>query len=151
MAAHKLPHFSELSERLAARGIWVKATPDDVYLKQAEKNGDTPYAYTLSSGKSPSAIVLASRFFTEDLSPASRASLMVHEMGHYEAYVATGKSDEFDGYKTQYDVAKKLGLSETDGIIYFMMLDGVEEYVVPRDHSYADKPDVKAYMAESKQ
>jgi len=29
------------------------------------------------------------------------------------------------------------------------MLDGVVEYVVPKDPTYAKKADIKAYMAES--
>jgi hypothetical protein len=134
-----------------SQGIWVRAFPNDRYLKTAEQNGDTPYAYTLSAGKHPSAIVLAPRFFTESLTMPSRASLMIHEMGHYEAYVATGKSDEYDGYKTQYDAAQKLGLGESDGLIYFMMLDGVTQYVVPRDPSYGRKADVQKYARESNQ
>ena len=150
MNAHGLNHFGALAKQLADSGIWMDANDGDRYLRGAEQNGDTPYAYTLSGGKHPSAIVLAPRFFAENLSDASRASLMIHEMGHYEAYVATGKSDEYDGYKTQYDTSAKLGLTEADGITYFMMLDGVEQYVVPRDASYAQKPNVKEYIEQSK-
>lgn len=151
MDQHDLAHYSSLARSLMSRGIWLHAAPDDRFLKASEQNGDTPYAYTLSGGKHPSAIVLAPRFFTESLTTASRASLMIHEMGHYEAYVATGKSDEYDGYKTQYDAAHKLGLSEKDGLIYFMMLDGVTQYVVPRDPSYGRKADVQEYVKESSQ
>jgi len=151
MNDHGLKHFATLAEQLENSGIWMRALPDDRYLRGAEQNGDTPYAYTLSSGKHPSGIVFAPRFFTESLSDASRASLMIHEMGHYEAYVATGKSDEYDGYKTQYDASTKLKLTETEGITYFMMLDGVEQYVVPRDATYALKPNVKEYIEQNKQ
>jgi len=139
---------SKLAARLLAQGIWQASAPDDAYLKGAEADGDTPFAYTLSSGHHPSAIVLAPRFFT-DATDIGRAAFMIHEMGHYRAYVATGKSTEFDGYKAEYDKAKQIGLSDKDGIVYFGMLDGVGEYVVPIDKSYANKPDIKAYLNDS--
>ena len=149
IAAHGLPQYATLARALLAKGIWRRARPDDQYIREEDQSGDTVYAYTLSNGKHPSAIVLAPRFFTEDLSLAARSSYMIHEMGHYQAYVATGKSTEFDGYKAQYDAAKSLGLSETDGLVYFMMLDGVQEYVVPIDPSYGRKADVRSYIQQS--
>jgi hypothetical protein len=135
---------ADLAVKLLAKGIWRLASPDDRYMADAERQGDTPFAYTLSAGHQPSAIVLAPRFFTETDGPTDRAALMVHEMGHYQAYVATGRSTEYDGYKAEYDANAKLGL--TGGLIYFAMLDGVSEYVVPIDPSYAKKKDVADYM-----
>ncbi len=145
---HGLTMQSELAEQLMTKGIWRAATDQDPYLKASEKNGDTPFAYTLSSGKHPRAIVLAPRFFTET-TPTARAALMLHEMGHYQAYVRTGRSDEYDGYKAEYDTHTQIGLTEDDSLTYFAMLDGVVEYVIPRDKSYKSRPDVQAYIAES--
>jgi hypothetical protein len=71
---------------------------------------------------------------------------MVHELGHYKAYVKSGRSDEFDGYKAEYDSRHKLGLSEKDGLVYFAMLDGTAEYVAPRDKGYAANPDLKQFL-----
>ncbi|WP_125205861.1 hypothetical protein [Capsulimonas corticalis] len=145
MAKKGLKDESALATSLLGKGIWRSATADDIYMKQAEKDGGTPYAYTLSAGKQPSAIVLAPRFFKETTAPA-RASLMLHELGHYRAYVKTGFSDETDGYKAQYDANKKLGMGEEDSLPYFAMLDGVVEYVVPKYPEYKKYPDVKGYM-----
>lgn len=137
-----------LAETLTAAGIWRAATVSDPYLKQAEASGGTPYAYTLADGKVVQAVVLAPRFFTE-ATRNGRAALMIHEMGHYRAYVATGKSDEFDGYKREYDTHGQLGLGETDSLVYFSMLDGVVEYVVPRLPAYKAKADVKAFIDQT--
>src|SRR5437868_6200237 len=114
MASVGLSDDVKLGGELLSKHIIKAATPDDVYMKGSEKAGDTPYAYTLSDGKQPSAIVLAPRFFTE-ATPIGRAALLIHEFGHYRAYVATGKSDEVDGYKVEYDKHKQLGLTESDG------------------------------------
>ena len=135
----------KLAITLLKTGLWRAATPQDVFMKEAQAEGDTPFAYTLSNGHHPSAIVLASRFFT-DTTDTGRAAIMIHEMGHYRAYVSHGQSTEYDGYKAEYDKSKKLGLSERDGLVYFGMLDGVVEYVVPVDKSYAKQADVKGYM-----
>lgn len=134
-----------LASTLLKSGIWKPAAQDDVYIKGAESQGDTPFAYTISDGHHPSAIVVAARFFS-DTTDTGRAAIMIHEMGHYRAYVAHGQSTEYDGYKAEYDKSKKLGLTERDGLVYFGMLDGVEEYVVPIDKSYTKYPDVKAYI-----
>jgi len=138
---------SKLGSELLSKHILKAATPDDVYFKQSEKEGNTPYAYTLSDGKQPSAIVLAPRFFSE-ATPTGRAALLIHEFGHYRAYVATGKSDEVDGYKVEYDEHNQLGLSETDGLVYFSMLDGVVEYVIAKYPKYKGYADVKAYNSQ---
>jgi hypothetical protein len=66
-------------------------------------------------------------------------------MGHWKAFVKTGKSTEYDGYKTEFDNRKKIGLSERDGLTYFMMLDGVEQNVVPIDKKYAKYPEIVSY------
>jgi hypothetical protein len=95
MAAHGLADDANLTKSLLDKHIWKAAADHDKYLADSEKAGFTPYAYTLSDGKHPSAIVLAPRFFTE-ATPTGRAALMIHELGHYKAYVATGKSDETD-------------------------------------------------------
>ena len=145
MQAVGLVDDARLAKDLLAKKIWKAATVDDQYLKDSEKAGFTPYAYTLSDGKQPSAIVLGPRYFTE-ATPNGRSALMIHELGHYRAYVATGKSDETDGYKVEYDTHAKLGLTESDGLVYFSMLDGVEEYVVPKFPVYKTYADVKAYM-----
>jgi hypothetical protein len=126
-------------------GMWRQATPKDIYITAAEREGDTPYAYTLSPGHKPIAIVLASRFFIE-ATPTGRAAVMIHEMAHYQAYVATGHSDEYDGYKAEYDTHTKLGLTEQDGLVYFAMLDGTAEYVVPRVPSYKANADLKQFL-----
>lgn len=136
------------AETLMTARIWRAATGGDGYLKQAEAAGGTPYAYTLADGRRVQAIVLAPRFFTET-TRNGRAALMIHEMGHYRAYAATGKSDEFDGYKREYDTHRQLGLGENDSLVYFSMLDGVVEYIVPRDASYKTKPDVKAFIDQT--
>lgn len=141
----KLAPEAALAKQIGRRGQWRAASPDDRYLKLAEQGGDTPFAYTLASGHRPTVIVLAPRFFS-DTTPPARAALMIHEMAHYEAYVRAGRSDEFDGYRAEYDTHDKLGLGEGDGLTYFAMLDGVVEYVVPRDPSYKKRPDVKGYM-----
>ena len=148
MARRGLTSEARLALQLLLSGIWRAATPEDGYLATSERQGNTPYAYTLSSGKHPSAIVLAPRFFTET-SPTARAALLIHEMGHYQAYVRTGHSDEYDGYKPEYDTHIRLGLGETDSLPYFSMLDGVVEYVVPRDKSYKTKAEVQAYITQS--
>lgn len=141
----KLLPEAALAMQIERRGQWRAATAADPYLKQAEQGGDTPFAYTLANGHTPTVIVLAPRFFT-DTTPTARAALMVHEMAHYQAYVKTGRSDEYDGYKAEYDRHDQLGLGEGDGLTYFAMLDGVVEYVVPRTPSYKQRPDVKGYM-----
>lgn len=148
MQKQGLKDDEKLATSLLKTGIWRAATPDDLYMKGAEAQGDTPFAYTLSDGRHPSAIVLASRFFT-DTTDTGRAAIMIHEMGHYRAYEAHGQSTEYDGYKAEYDKSKQLGLSEKDGLVYFGMLDGVVEYVVPIDKSYAKQANVKAYMDQS--
>jgi len=147
MASVGLSDDAKLGNELLGKHIVKAATPDDVYLKGSEKEGNTPYAYTLSDGKQPSAIVLAPRFFTE-ATPTGRAALLIHEFGHYRAYVATGKSDEVDGYKVEYDEHNQLGLTETDGLVYFSMLDGVVEYVIAKYPKYKGYADVKAYNSQ---
>lgn len=146
MRSKGLTKQADLAAQIDKKGIWRAASPNDPYMKQSEADHNTPFAYTLSTSRHPSAIVLAARFFTET-TPTARAALMIHEMGHYQAYVKTGHSDEFDGYKAEYDTHKQLGLTETDGLTYFSMLDGVVEYVVPRLPIYKTYPDVKEYMA----
>lgn len=136
-----------LGHRIQQRGLWRAATPDDPYMHDAEKAGDTPFAYTLPENRRPVAIVLAPRFFS-DTTPTARAAVLIHEMAHYRAYYAKRNSDEFDGYKAEYDTHTKLGLTEADGLTYFAMLDGVAEYVVPRLPEYKTFADVKAYMTE---
>ncbi|MCW3062494.1 MAG: hypothetical protein JWQ02_4315 [Capsulimonas sp.] len=145
MAKKGLKEEATLTTSLLGKGIWRSATDTDIYMKQAEQDGGTPYAYTLSEGKNPSAIVLAPRFFNETTETA-RASLMLHELGHYRVYVKTGRSDETDGYKAQYDENKKLGMGEESSLPYFAMLDGVVEYVVPKYPEYKNFSDVKGYM-----
>lgn len=150
MRSAKLPDLAKLASRLMAAGEIRAALPDDQWLAGAEKAGDTPYAYTLpnpSAPKSPIAIVLAPRFF--DATPKAQTSLLIHEMGHWRAFVATGASTEFDGYKLEYDTYRKVGLSESDGLTYFAMLDGVVQYVVPKLPSYGKQADIKAYEASS--
>ena len=132
-------------QKLLQLGMWRAASPDDAYIAEAQKAGGTPYAYTLSPGHQPTAIVLADRFFTET-TPLGRAAVMIHEIGHYKAYVKSGRSDEYDGYKAEYDTYPQLGLSEKDGLVYFAMLDGTAEYVVPRDKSYAKRPDLQQFL-----
>lgn len=145
MRRQGLTDDAAMAGRLLSTGIWRSASSEDIYIKGAEAQGDMPFAYTLSNGKHPKCIVLASRFFT-DATDTGRAALMIHEMGHYRAYLATGDSTEFDGYKREYDQAKQLGLSANDGMVYFGMLDGVSVYVVPKAPGYAEKPDIKQYM-----
>jgi hypothetical protein len=147
MAARGLTDEARLTNDLLTRRIWRAASPDDPYLADSEKAGDTPFAYTLSAGRHPSEIVLAPRFFTQ--TPTGRAALMLHELGHYRAYIRTGQSTELDGYKAEYDTHAKIGLSENDGLVYFSMLDGVVEFVVPHFPRYANYPDIKSYMAMS--
>jgi hypothetical protein len=134
------------AEHLQKVGMWRSAAADDIYIAQAEKGGDTPYAYTLSPGHVPIAIELAARFFNE-ATPTGRAAVMIHEMAHYRAYVLTGHSDEFDGYKAEYDSSRQLGLSERDGLVYFSMLDGTAEYVVPREPSYKNNADLQQFLS----
>ena len=74
---------------------------------------------------------------------------MIHEMGHVRAYLKTGRSEEYDGYKREYDTHARLGLTERDGLTYFALLDGVTEYVLPRAPAYKSRPDIKAYLAQS--
>ncbi len=129
-------------------------TDDDTYFAQETKNGDTPYAYTLPTEPTlarpfgpqfPVAIVLAPKWF--DTSLRSRASLLVHEAGHWKAYLVKGLSDEYDGYKAQYDANPLIGLDQSDSLPYFCMLDGVAENVVKRAPEYGKKPDVADYIA----
>lgn len=141
----RLTSEAALVVQIERRGQWRAATPDDPYLKQAEQSGDTPFAYTLADGHHPTAIVLAPRFFA-DTTPTARAALMIHELAHYRAYVKSGRSDEFDGYKAEYDTHDTLGLGEGDGLTYFALLDGVVEYVAPRLPAYKKRPDIKGYM-----
>lgn len=136
------------AETLATAGLWRAATGSDPYLKQAEASDGTPFAYTLADGRKVQAVVLAPRFFTET-TPNGRAALMIHELGHVKAYQSIGKSDEFDGYKLQYDTHTKLGLGERDSLVYFSMLDGVVEYVAPRLPTYKSRPDVKDFLAQT--
>ncbi|HEY3331210.1 MAG TPA: hypothetical protein VGK19_14370 [Capsulimonadaceae bacterium] len=137
------------------RGASVRvALPQDIYIATEEKNDGTPYAYTLpdesprkrgAKSVRPIAIVLAPRFFTA--TPASQAALLVHECAHWRAYLIRGASDEYDGYKAEYDAAMKIGLDESDGLPYFSLIDGVVENVIKRNPEYRDKANVKAYMA----
>ena len=148
---HKgLTKFSALASRLDRNGKWRAATASDPYLAESENAGDTPFAYTLPDEAHPHvpiAIILAPRFFT-DADPVAQAALMIHEMGHWQAFVKNGSSTEYDGYKTEFDNHKAIGLSEQDGLTYFAMLDGVEQNVVPRDESYAKLPEIVAYNRE---
>lgn len=146
MSSHGLKEDAELTKQLLEKKKLFAAGDNDPYLGETEKNGFTPYAYTLSDNKNPSGIVMAPRFFTMETSPLGRASLLIHELAHYRAYVATGKSDEVDGYRAQYDKSKKLGLSEMDGLVYWSMLDGVQLYVVPKYPEYKNYKDVKDYI-----
>jgi hypothetical protein len=146
-----LKNYADLGGKLNTQGQWLLAAPDDPYIAGAEKNGDTPFAYTLPDSlhpKQPVAIVLAPRFFT-DADPTAQAALMIHEMGHWMAFQRQGSSTEYDGYKAEFDAHKQLGLTQTDGLVYTFMLDGVAENVVPIDKSYAKKPEVAAYIKES--
>ena len=133
---------------LLRQGQWRAASATDAYLAQSERSGDTPYAYTLADGKRIEAVVLAPRFFTET-TPLGRAALMIHEMGHVRAYQKTGQSTEYDGYKREYDTHSQLGLTDADGLVYWSMLDGVVEYVVPRAPAYKNRPDVQDYLKQS--
>jgi hypothetical protein len=148
MQSRGLTEDAAFGTNLLNQGIWRAASSTDTYIAQAERAGDTPYAYTLAEGKHIFAVVLAPRFFTET-TPTGRAAVMIHEMGHVRAYQATGHSTEYDGYKREYDTHKQLGLTDADGLVYWSMLDGVVENVVPRDPSYKHKPDVKDYIAQS--
>jgi hypothetical protein len=145
MQARGITSDADLGNKLLKAGIWRAALPDDKYIAGAEKSGDTPFAYTLSPGRKPVAIVLASRFFNT-ATAVGQAAVMIHEMGHYKAYVRSGASTEYDGYKEEYDNYPRLGLSEADGLVYFSMLDGTAEYVVPRDKSYSSRPDLKQFL-----
>jgi hypothetical protein len=147
----KLIRVAGMVASLTSSGRMSAATSDDQYIAAAQRSGDTPFAYTLPDDLNPHhpiAIVLASRFF-DQTTPTARASILTHEIGHWSAYLKHGKSDEYDGYKAQFDTHRQLGLTERDGLTYFMMLDGVVEYVVPRDCRYANMPEVKAYMSET--
>jgi hypothetical protein len=146
MRSHGLVDEGALGQKLLAEGIWRAATTDDKYIGGAEKAGDTPFAYTLSPGHNPVAIVLAARFF-DQATPLGQAAVMIHEMGHYKAYVKNGRSVEYDGYKAEYDSYPRLGLSDKDGLVYFSMLDGTAEYVVPRDKTYAKRSDLKQFLS----
>jgi hypothetical protein len=151
MRSKGLSSWADQADSLLKKGRWKAALGNDPYIAGAEKAGDTPYAYTLPDDKhphSPVEIVLAARFFSE-ADPTAKAALMVHEMGHWRAFVATGKSDEYDGYKAEYDTHKQLGFGETDGVPYFAMLDGATQYVVPRAPQYKNFPDIKDYIAQS--
>jgi len=139
---------ASLAAALLQQGKWHAAGPDDPSLAQAEHAGGTPYAYTLADGKKIVAVVLAPRFFGE-ATPTARAALMVHEMGHVRAYLKTGRSDEYDGYRREYDTHAQLGLTARDGLPYWAMLDGVTQYVLPRAPAYKSRPDVKAFLAQS--
>jgi hypothetical protein len=142
-----LKSFVKLANDIDSQGKWRAASSTDQYLAESEKSGDTPFAYTLPDSAHPHrpvAIVLAPRFFT-DADPVAQAALMIHEMGHWAAFVKTGKSTEYDGYKTEFDNHRKIGLTSQDSLTYFMMLDGVVENVVPRDKSYAKDPEIVAY------
>jgi hypothetical protein len=150
MEAAKLSALAAMCGRLLDAGRIRGAAPNDQWLAGSEKAGSTPFAYTLPNAQAPKhpiAIILAPRFF--EATDHARAATLIHEMGHWKAFEAHGASTEYDGYKIEYDNAAKIGLSEKDGLTYFSMLDGVVEYVVPRDPRYAGKPDVKAYIEES--
>jgi hypothetical protein len=151
MQSSGLTSYAKLGNELDSQGKWMFASPNDPYIAQSQKSGDTPFAYTLPDSahpKQPVAIVLAPRFFT-DADPTAQAALMVHELGHWMAFQRKGSSTEYDGYKTEFDTHKQLGLTEADNPIYIYMLDGVSEYVVPVDKSYAKQPEVAAYIKES--
>src|SRR5579884_3366000 len=93
-----LGHWADQASQLQTRGLWKAALSNDPYLAASEKAGDTPYAYTLPDDRhphSPVEIVLAPRFFT-DADTAAEAALMIHEMGHWAAYVKSGSSTEYD-------------------------------------------------------
>lgn len=142
--------WADQAATLNKAGQWKAAKPDDPYLAASEKAGDTPFAYTLPDDKhphSPIEIVLAPRFFT-DADPTAEAALMIHEMGHWRAFVKNGSSTEYDGYKTEYDTHKQLGFGEDDGLAYWAMLDGVVQYVVPKAPAYKNYPDVKSYIEQ---
>jgi hypothetical protein len=144
MRTQGLKAQADLALKLEKQGIWRAASPSDLYITEAELQGDTPYAYTLSPGFHPIAIVLAKRFFDE-ATPTGRAAVMIHEMGHYSAYIKFGRSTEYDGYKVEYDTHAKLSLTERDGLVYFSMLDGVDQYVVPRDPKYKNYADIRQF------
>lgn len=137
-----------LGTNLLRQGKWRASSSHDAYIAQSERSGDTPYAYTLAEGKHIEAIVLAPRFFTET-TPTGRAALMIHEMGHVRAYQKSGQSTEYDGYKEEYDTHVQLGLTDADGLVYWSMLDGTAEYVVPRDPSDKNRPDVQDYLKKA--
>lgn len=148
MSSHGLSDQAALANQLLAKHIWRAALPTDEYLAGSTKSGYTPFAYTLFDGKKPNAIVLGPGYFDKSTTTIARASLMLHEMGHYQAYTRTGNSDEVDGYKAQYDTHTKIGLSEADGLVYFCMLDGVQQYVIAKYPQYKNYPDVKAYISQ---
>ena len=150
MKSKGLISFVKLATQIDNAGKWRAALPDDQYLAASQSSGDTPYAYTLPDSAHPHqpiAVVLAPRFFGE-ADQRAEAALMIHEMGHWMAFVKTGQSTEYDGYKTEFDNHKKIGLTSDDGLTYFSMLDGVEQNVVPRDKSYAKQPEIIAYNKE---
>ena len=147
MADAKLSALSTLAAALLSSGKIFAAAKDDPWFASAESSGDTPYAYTMpdsSHPRQPTAIVLAPRYFAA--TPRAQAALLIHELGHWQAFRARGSSTEFDGYKLEYDTASRIGLTERDGLTYFAMLDGVVQYVVPRAPAYAKRADVAEYI-----
>lgn len=143
-----LSSWADQATTLEKAGLWKEAKPNDPYIAGSEKAGDTPFAYTLPDDKhphSPIEIVLAPRFFT-DADTTAEAALMIHEMGHWRAFVKNGSSTEYDGYKAEYDTHNQLGFGQNDGLAYWAMLDGVVQYVVPRAPAYKRFPDVKNYI-----
>ncbi len=144
----KVVPYDALCGQLIAQGRIRPAVADDPWLKEAEASGGTPFAYTMPDDAHPHqplAIVLAPRFFTAT-TPAARGSILVHELGHWMAFVKRGSSTEYDGYKAEFDTHKQIGLTDTGGLTYYMMCDGVVEYVVPRDKTYAKDPEIIAYQ-----
>ena len=61
--------------------------------------------------------------------------------------VEIGVMPNMDVAKAEYDSYPRLGLSDKDGLVYFSMLDGTAEYVVPRDKTYAKRSDLKQFLS----
>lgn len=140
---------AELVESVERSGGLRKSKFFDFLAEQSVENkGDFDfhaYAPVLSRNR----IFLGADF--DILGPAGRASVLVHEAEHLRRHRARflrgfpRGADESDAYLYQYSTYRKLHLTPLapDSLVYWDMMIGIQDYVIPRHPKYAERPDIR--------
>jgi hypothetical protein len=119
------------------------------HLAEKGRNGDSDFGFHAYTP-----VLSRTRIFLgEDFScigAKGRASVLVHEAQHLRRHrrrILRGiprTADEAEAYTHQYYTYRKLGLRESsDSLVYWDMMLGVKQFVVPRNPRFAKLADIK--------